>query len=208
MRNSSLSRHTLDVARRALGCGLALLAGALTLSACTPDRGVRRDEVQACIDKGSSQCAAAREQFQSVRYPTMSTSRLVAAASRALGDLDFEPTRDDAQNKVSGEYIATAPTHKNQLDELFRKNLKNYAPAPLTAQVDMLPLPGQDVGADVRLRLYTTVDGAAPALIDSVAPYQIFFSQLGVELGAPPPPPPEDKPKDRRQQIKPSISGV
>lgn len=207
MRNSRLSRHTFNVARLALG--LPLLAGVLALAACiTPDRGVRRDEVQACIDKASPQCAAAREQFQSVRYPTMSAGHLVAAASRALGDLDFEPTRDDAQNKVSGEYIASAPTHKNQLDELFRKNLKIYGPAPLTAQVEILPLAGQEVGADVRLRLYTAADGAAPTLIDSVAPYQIFFSQLGVELGAPPPPPPEDKPKDRRQQIKPSISGV
>ncbi len=203
MQTPDLSRRT----RSALRCGLPLL-GLLLLAACTPDRGVRREEVQACVDKDSPQCAAAREQFQSVRYPTMGGDRLVAAASRALGDLNFEPTRDDAAGKVSGDYIAAAPTHKNQLDELFKKNLKNYAPAPLTAQVEILPLAGKDVGAEVRLRLYIAVDGAAPELIDSVAPYQIFFSQLGVELGAPPPPPPEDKPKDRRQQIKPSISGV
>lgn len=207
MRNTDSSRDFSRPTRRAIWP--VVLLGLSLLAACTPDRGVRRDEVRACIDKESPECAAARAQFQSVRYPTLSAGRLVAAGSRALGDLNFEPTRDDAGNKVSGEYIASAPVHKNQLDELFRKNLKNYGAAPLAAQVDILPLPGKDVGADVRLRLYTVAgEGVPPELIDSVAPYQIFFSQLGVELGAPPPPPPEDKPKDRRHPVAPSISGV
>ncbi|WP_029921653.1 hypothetical protein [Nevskia soli] len=207
MRNTDFSHDFSRPTRRAIWP--VVLLGLSLLAACTPDRGVRRDEVRACIDKESPACAAARVQFQSVRYPTLSADRLVAAGSRALGDLNFEPTRDDAGNKVSGEYIASAPVHKNQLDELFRKNLKNYGTASLTAQVDILPLPGKDVGADVRLRLYTVAgEGMSPELIDSVAPYQIFFSQLGVELGAPPPPPPEDKPKDRRHPVAPSISGV
>ena len=194
--------------RRAVQLGLALLTGALLLAACTPDRGVRRDEVPDCIDKASAQCAAAREHFQVVRYPTMSADRLVAAASRALGDLNFESNRDDAQGRVSGDYIAAAPTHEKQRDDLFKKSLKGYATAAVTAQVEILPLPSQDTGANVRLRLYAAVDGAAPALIDSVALYQIFFSQLGAELGEPMAPVPEAQPRDRPRPLVPSISGV
>ena len=194
--------------RRAVGRGLSLAIGMLLLAACTPDRGVRRDDVLQCIDPASAECSAARERFQVVRYPTMSADQLVAASSRALGDLNFEADRDDAQGRVSGDYIASAPTHEKQLDLVFKRNLKSYGAAPITAQVQILRLPGQDTGADVRLRLYAATDGAAPSLIDSVALYQIFFSQLGFELGAPAAPPPEDKPQDRRHPVVPSISGV
>ncbi len=201
---STVCREPHQVIRFALGS----LLGLLLLAGCTPDRGVRRDEVLQCIAKDSPECVAAREQFQVVRYPTMTADQLVAASSRALGDLNFEADRDDAQGRVSGDYIASAPTHDKQLDQVFKKNLKNYGPAPITAQVQILPLPNQGTGADVRLRLYAALDGAAPSLIDSVALYQIFFSQLGVELGAPPAPLPEDKPRDRRRSVVPSISGV
>jgi len=194
--------------RHAIWPGLPVLAGILLLCACTPDRGVRRDDVWQCIDRNSADCAAARERFQVVRYPTMSADQLVAASSRALGDLNFESNRDDAQGRVSGDYIASAPTHEKQLDLVFKRNLKSYAAASISAQVQILRLPDQDTGADVRLQLYAVVDGAPPSLIDSVALYQIFFSQLGFELGAPAAPPPEDKPQDRRRPVVPSISGV
>jgi hypothetical protein len=194
--------------RLAIGLGLPVLAGMLLLCACTPDRGVRRDDVRQCMAPDSAECAAARERFQVVRYPTMSADQLVAASSRALGDLNFEADRDDAQGRVSGSYIASAPTHEKQLDLVFKRNLKSYGAAQISAQVQILRLPDQDTGADVRLRLYAAIDGAAPSLIDSVALYQIFFSQLGFELGAPAAPPPEDKPQDRRRPVVPSISGI
>ena len=62
--------------------------------AFTWNLGIWRQAPSICA---SAQCAAAREHFQVVRYPTMSADRLVAAASRALGDLNFESNRDDAQ---------------------------------------------------------------------------------------------------------------
>ena len=65
-----------------------------------------------------------------------------------------------------------------------------------------IPQPG------VRLRLYAAAPGAAPQLIDSVAPYQIFFSQLGAELGEPVALPKEDNLPGRPRPISPSISGV
>ena len=206
--------HTLGPRRR-LGStaryGLSLLAAALLQPACsyTPDRGVHRDDTRQCIAPDSAECAAAREHFQVVRYPNFTADQLVAASSRALGDLDFETERDDRNRRVSGDYVASAPVHKGQLDEVFRNNLKQYKAAPLTAKVEITPLPQQDIGAEVRLRLYTPQDGAEPQLVDSVALYQVFFSQLGVELGAPPAPlPQEDGPKDRRKAVVPSISGV
>lgn len=191
-----------------------LMAGmaALLLAACghAPDRGAHRDDASQCVAPDSAECAAARERFQVVRYPTFRVDQLVVAASRALGDLNFEAERDDRNHRVSGEYVAAAPVHKGQFDELFRKNLKQYGAAPLmTAQVEITPLAQQDTGAEVRLRLFAPQDGAAPQPVDSVAPYQVFFSQLGAELGAPAaPPPPQDNPRERRRQAVPSISGV
>jgi len=190
-------------------CALALL------SACaTPEqRNELRGEVRECADKDAPACAAAREGFQLVRYPTMGAGRLVVAASRALGDLDFEPDRDDAQRRVGGAYVASAPVHPKQLDELFRQTLKRYAPdqdlAGLGARVDVVPIPGSEVGATVRLQLFLAGEGGVAVPVDSVAPYQIFFRQLGLELGATPAPLDDDSDrKKRKPQMAPSISGV
>lgn len=191
--------------------GWPVLVAGLLLPGCshTPERGAHRDDASQCVAPDSAECAAARERFQVVRYPTFRADQLVVAASRALGDLNFEAERDDRNHRVSGEYVGSAPVHKGQFDELFRKNLKQYGAAPLTAQVEITPLPQQDTGAEVRLRLFAPQDGAAPQPVDSVAPYQVFFSQLGAELGAPvAPPPPQDNPRERRRQAVPSISGV
>lgn len=182
------------------------LLAAVLLSACAADGGAPRADVRECADADSPACAEAREGFQLVRYPTMTPDRLVAAASRALGDLNFETSRDDANGKVSGSYVAAAPVHAKQLDELFRKTLKNQLAegAELTAQAEVQALANATTGGSVRLRLYR---GGAP--IDSVGPYQVFFRQLGVELGAAPTPVEDDADKKvRKPQLAPSISGV
>jgi hypothetical protein len=189
LRNPDQLAPILSKTCRACACVLALLIGTLLLASCTPRRGLRQDEVWECTDKASPECAAAREHFQLVRYLAFPPAHLVAASARALGDLNFDTNRDDDKGKVSGVFIASAPTHSGQLDGLLRKNLKSYVPAAVSAEVEILPLPDQDIGADVRLRLYFAAAGAAAQPIDSVAPYQIFFSQLGRELGAAPAPP-------------------
>jgi hypothetical protein len=144
-----------------------------------------------------------------VRYPGEPAAHLVAAASRALGDLNFETTRDDERRIVSGDYIDSAPTHSKLLDDLFKKTLKDYQPAALSARVEVLPPPDQQTGAEVRLRLYyARPDAASPQPIDSVAPYQIFFNQLGIELGEAVAPPPPVEPRERPRPLSPSISGV
>lgn len=186
---------------------------ALLLAGCSSHGGVHGVVYECQDDPASAACATAREGFQVVRYTTLPTDRLVGAASRALGDLDFEPERDDAGRKVSGSYIATAPVHDKQLDELFRKTLKAYAPgqdlAALRAEVSAQPLAGSDSGASLRLQLFLPGADGAPRPVDAVGPYQIFFSQLGVELGAPPAPPPEEPGKRREKRtLSPSLSGV
>lgn len=183
------------------------------LSACAADHGALRGDVPECAEPDSAACATAREGLQQVRYPTMTVDRLVAAASRALGDLNFETSRDDARAQVGGSYVASAPVHPRQLDELFRSTLKHFAPSlealGLTAQAEVQGLPGSDVGGIVRLRLYRAGDNGAALLIDSVAPYQVFFRQLGVELGAAPTPVEDDSDrKKHKPQVAPSISGV
>ncbi|HZR34428.1 MAG TPA: hypothetical protein VFA75_03555 [Nevskia sp.] len=200
--------------RRLPGRVLLLCLALLPAACSTPGpRNDVRGEVRECADPGSPACAAAREGFQLVRYPTMGSDRLVAAASRALGDLNFEAERDDARRHVDGSYVAAAPVHDKQLDELFRKTLKGYAPdrdlSALSAQVDVLPIPDRDVGGNVRLQLFLAgADGTAQP-VDSVGPYQIFFRQLGIELGAPAAPVEEDSDrKKRKPQLAPSISGV
>lgn len=192
-----------------------LLGLSAALAACTTpeQRNDLRGQVRECADPDSAACAEARDGFQLVRYPTMSVDRLVAASSRALGDLNFEPERDDAQRQVSGHYIASAPVHDKQLDQLFRKTVKAYVPGqealPLTAQVEVTALADHDTGGSVRLRLFLATEGGAPRQVDSVAPYQIFFRQLGVELGATPVPVEEDEDKRKqRRPMAPSISGV
>jgi len=191
----------LPIAARAV----PVLLATLVLASCVPRSGVRQDDLWQCAKPDSPDCAAAREQLQRVRYP-LTADHLVAASNRALGDLNFETRRDDARRTVSGDYFATAPTHPKQLDDLFRQTLKSYAAATVTAQVEVLV--DTDGAAAVRLRLYAAAAGAAPRLIDNVAPYQIFFSQLGAELGTPAAPPKEDNPRDRPRPISPSISGV
>ena len=192
-----------------------LLLSAAALAACTTpeQRNDLRGQVRACADPDAPACAEAREGFQLVRYPTMGTDRLVAAASRALGDLNFETERDDAQRKVTGSYIAGAPVHDKQLDQLFHKTVKAYVPSQdmpaLSAQVEVSALPDRDTGGSVRLRLFLAGAGGAALPLDSVGPYQIFFSQLGIELGATPVPLDDDGDKKKhRQQMAPSISGV
>jgi hypothetical protein len=190
------------------------LIAVLLLAACSTSGGGPRGVVGECAaDPSSAACAAAREGFQTVRYPTLQADRLVAAASRALGDLNFEPQRDDARRQISGRYIAGAPVHDKQLDQLFRQTLKAYAPGQdldgLSAEVSVLPLAGSDTGANVRLQLFLAGNDGAPHPVDAVGPYQIFFSQLGAELGAPPAPPPDDSPNKRQKRpVVPSISGV
>jgi hypothetical protein len=186
LRISYLTAADRGKALRCGGCTLALLTSASLLISCTVERGLRHGEVWECANKASPDCAAARERFQVVRYLTFSSDHLVAASATALGDLNFDTRRDDAQGKVSGDFIATAPTHSGQFDELMKNTLKTYAPAAVSAQVDVSPLPNRDTGADVRLRLYFAVAGSTPQLIDNVAPYQLFFRQLGSELGNPP----------------------
>ena len=196
-------------ARRLSLCLLALLA-----ACATPEqRNDLRGEVRACADKDAPACAAAREGFQLVRYPTMGPDRLVVAASRALGDLNFEAERDDAQRRVSGTYVAGAPVHPRQLDELFLQTLRRYAPgqdlAGLGARVEVLPIAGSDTGGNVRLQLFLAGEGGAAMPVDSIGPYQIFFRQLGIELGAAPAPLDDDADqKKRKPQMAPSISGV
>jgi hypothetical protein len=186
---------------------------ALLLAACSSSGGLH-GVVGECLDApGSAACAAARDGFQLVRYPALPADRLVAAASRALGDLDFEPERDDAQRRVGGRYIATAPVHDRQLDQLFRKTLKAYAPdqdlAALRAEVSVQPIAGSDTGATLRLQLFLPGADGAPLPVDAVGPYQIFFSQLGGELGAPLAPLPGDGDrKHEKRPLAPSISGV
>ncbi len=166
--------------------GVVSCVGAALLLGCNGQRALRSDQVEACTDPASAVCAAARDSFQLVRYPTFDAAHLVAVSNRALGDLDFETRRDDAQRKVAGDYIASAPVHSKQLDDQFRRTLKRYGQAAISAVVEVTPLAGRETGADVRLRIYAAVPGAeAPQPIDSVAPYQLFFSQLGFELGAP-----------------------
>jgi hypothetical protein len=190
---------------------LCALLPALLLAACAGSGGLHGAVEECVADATSAACAAVRDGFQLVRYPTQPADRLVAAASRALGDLDFEPERDDAARKVGGRYIAVAPVHDKQLDQLFRKTLKAYAPdrdlAALSAQVGVEPL--GDAGATVRLQLFLPGTDGAPQPVDTVGPYQIFFSQLGVELGAAPAPLPDDtrKPREKRP-MAPSIGGV
>ncbi len=200
--------------RRLPGRALLLCLALLPAACATPEqRNELRGEVRECADKDAPACAAAREGFQLVRYPTMGPDRLVAAASRALGDLNFEAERDDAQRRVSGSYIVSAPVHDKQLDELFRQTLKRYAPgqdlSALSARVDVQPIAGGDVGGNVRLQLFLTGEGGAAQPVDSVAPYQIFFRQLGIELGATPLPLDDDSDrKKHKPQMAPSISGV
>jgi hypothetical protein len=185
---------------------------ALLLAACG-SRGGMHGVVYECADPASAACAAAREGFQVVRYTSLPPDRLIGAASRALGDLDFEPERDDAGRKVSGRYVASAPVHDKQLDQLFRQTLKAYAPgqdlAALRAEVSAQPLAGGDSGATLRLQLFLPGADGAPRPVDAVGPYQIFFSQLGTELGAPPAPPPEEPgTRHERRPLAPAISGV
>lgn len=188
-----------------------VLVPVLLLTACSSGGGLRGVVGECAGDPSSAACAAAREGFQTVRYPSLPAERLVAAASRALGDLDFEPQRDDARREVSGSYIAGAPVHDKQLDQLFRQTLKAYAPGRdlggLSAQVGVLPLP--EGGASLRLQLFLAAGDGTPQPVDVVGPYQIFFSQLGAELGAAPVPPPDDGQKKREKRpLVPSISGV
>ena len=194
---------------------LLFLGCAAALAACTTpeQRNELRGQVRECADPDAPGCAEAREGFQLVRYPTMPVDRLVAAASRALGDLNFETERDDVQRKVSGSYIAGAPVHDKQLDQLFHMTVKAYLPgqdAPsLSALVEVLALPDREVGGSVRLRLFLAGQGGAALPLDSVAPYQVFFRQLGVELGAPPTPIEDEGDKKRHKPpMAPSISGV
>jgi len=196
------------------GRALCLCALAAVAACTTPEqRNELRGEVRECADKDAPACAAARDGFQRVRYPTMGADRLVAAASRALGDLNFEADRDDAQRRVSGAYVAAAPVHDKQLDELFSKTLKRYAPgqdlAALSARVEVTPIPGSDTGGNVRLQLFLAGAGGTAQPVDSVGPYQIFFRQLGIELGAAPAPLDDDSnKKTRKPPMAPSISGV
>ncbi|MBV8087556.1 MAG: hypothetical protein JO247_22330, partial [Chloroflexi bacterium] len=44
--------------------------------------------------------------------------------------------------------------------------------------------------------------------VDSVGPYQIFFRQLGIELGATPEPLPDEEQQRPKPRTVPSISGV
>lgn len=196
-------------------CVHLLLSLAAAVAACTTpeQRNDLRGQVRECADPDSAACAEAREGFQRVRYPTMPPDRLLAAASRALGDLNFEADRDDARRKVSGSYVPGAPVHDKQLDQLFRKTVKAYASGqeapPLGAEVEVTALPDSDVGGSVRLRLFLAAAGGAPQPVDSVAPYQIFFRQLGVELGAAPAPVEDDsESKKHKPRLVPTISGV
>jgi len=119
-----------------------------------------------------------------------------------------------AQPKPAPDQVAAPPDDfDKQLDELFRKTLKAYAPgqdlAALRAEVSAQPLAGSDSGASLRLQLFLPGADGAPRPVDAVGPYQIFFSQLGVELGAPPAPPPEEPGKRREKRtLAPGISGV
>ncbi|MDR3414935.1 MAG: hypothetical protein P4L83_02010 [Nevskia sp.] len=173
------------------------MALAAVLAACTAAR-PRTGEVAACADQGSPACAAARDGFQRVHYTNIQPGRLVVASSRALGDLNFEVgERDDAGGRVEADYVAAAPVHEKQLDEKFKEAMHPYAGARVAAAVTVTP---GEAGAEVRLRLTAVpADGAAPRPIDSVTPYQLFFSQLGFELGLNAATVPE--PKEERHRV-------
>ncbi|MDB5986134.1 MAG: hypothetical protein JWR16_1187 [Nevskia sp.] len=190
---------------KTIAAGLLCLT-ALLLASCASHDKIRHGEARECADSGSPACIAARHAFQREHYTSISQDRLLAASSRALGDLNFETTRDDAQAQVRAEYVATAPTHKDQLDERFRKSLRNYAAdheaRTVRAQLEVRQPPDDPTGQEVHLLLYAGAEGADDSsLIDNPALYQIFFNALGIELGAAPEPLPTDKHKERRKML-------
>ena len=194
---------------------LLLPLAAVLLAACaTPADRLRHVEVAACADKEAAGCEAARAGFQRLSYDSLDADKLTVAAARALGDLNFEVERDDARHQAAGAYVDSAPVHDKQLDSLFRGTLKPYQPAVISARVEVLPLAGRDSGGEVRLRLFAAADsGGQPAPVDSVGPYQVFFRQLGQELGLPDVDTAVDdagkkRERQRPRAISPSIGGL
>lgn len=159
---------------------------ALVLAACSSTG--PKPEVPECADARSPACAAARDRFQVLNYEVTAPGRLVAASSRAIGDLNFELVRrDDDAGLVLARYVGSAPTHKDQLDSSFHEALRDAASLPLMARIEVGKTVGSGTSVPVRLQFLLPPASAGsatePVPLDRVKPYQIFFQQLSLELG-------------------------
>lgn len=180
------------------------------LAACST--GGARLDVPECARPEATACTAARDRFQVLNYDIATPDRLVAASSRAIGDLNFELVRrDDAAGIVLGRYVGSAPTHKDQLDSRFHDALRDAASLPLLARIEVGAAPTAGGPVPVRLQLLLPApdsrDGTAQMPLDRVKPYQIFFQQLSLELGGRVAPPEGDdryKDEDKRPR-KPAV---
>lgn len=187
----------------------ALSATAVCAAACTAT-GLKPD-IPECALPQSAECEGALERIQVLRYEGVSREQLVAAASRAAGDLNFDLVRrDDTTGLVQAKYIGSAPTHKDQLDSRFHAALGPAAAQPVQAQITIGPAAAAG-STPVRLRLIApgaATDSGSPAMpVDRVAPYQLFFEQLSLELdgrSVPTPQALEDLDKGRRPN-KPAV---
>lgn len=189
---------------------ITMACSAAVLAACS-SAGSKID-VPECAQPQSPECAAALDRIQVLNYDVTTPDRLVAASSRAIGDLNFELIqRDDSAGRVMGRYVGSAPTHPDLLDSRFHKALGDAASVPLVARIDVgtARVSGGPVPVRVQLLLPGSAknDPAKSTPLAQLAPYQILFEQLSLELAGRVAPPPGENQQDEHHK-RPQKPGV